>query len=73
MKNAKLLLERLTEMIPPGDKQHHNLIVEDGNLILTLMCGDKYHPIRLEDIDFGKTVKQLANEIEISLIAHLTS
>lgn len=72
MKNARLLLERLTEMIPPGDKQHHNLIVEDGNLILTLMCRDKYYPFKLEDIDFGKPVKQLANEIEILLIAQIT-
>ena len=68
MKDAKLLLELLTISIPPGNKQRHNLTVEDDKLILHLICGDLCHPFELEDADFDKPVAQLAEEIRSQMV-----
>lgn len=73
MRDAKLLLERITEMIPPGEGQHHNLTVQHGNLVLCLMLGDRYQPMVLEDGTFTKSVDELVNEIELELIKVLTT
>ena len=64
MRSAKLLLQRLTEIVPPGDGQRHNLTVDkDGDLILHLMLGDKFIPVKLTEDDFDKPVHLLVNEI----------
>jgi hypothetical protein len=64
MNNAKLLLQKLTILIPPGEDQRHNLTVnEDGNLMLGLMLGDVFQYLMLEDEDFLKSADSLANEI----------
>ena len=63
MKQAKQLLEYLTQKMPPGKNQHHNIIVENGHLVVTLMCGDLYHPFMLEDEDFDKPAEILADEL----------
>lgn len=63
MRDAKLLIEQVTEMFPPGSGQHHNLTVQHGNLVLCLMLGDRYQPMVLEDDNFTKSVDQLVSEI----------
>ena len=69
MEKAKLLLERVTEVIPPGDGQHHNFTVQHGNLVLCLMLGKRYQPMVFEDDTFTKSVDQLLNEV-IELMKH---
>jgi hypothetical protein len=73
MRSARLLLERLTEIIPPaiaasGVRMRHNLTIdESGNLVLHFMLEGKFVPVIIEDEDLDKPVHQLVNEIELAL------
>ncbi|MHC4749536.1 MAG: hypothetical protein ACYTFW_06630 [Planctomycetota bacterium] len=67
-----MLLRQLTKIAPPGEGQRHNLTVEDnGDLVLYLMLGDIYHPVKFEDEDLDKPITQLLAEIELELIKGL--
>ena len=65
MKEAKFLLEKLTELVPPGEGQHHNLTLDEleGKLTLTLMCGERYLPFGLEDSDLERPVEDVIMDI----------
>lgn len=64
MDKAKRLLELLTKRITPGLGQHHNLTVNDsGALFVTLMLGNQYIPIALDEEDLQKDIPQLVNDI----------
>ena len=63
MRIAKELLERLTELVPPGPGQRHNLTIEDGKLQITLMTGDNYQSFLFEDEDYAQPVEEAARTI----------
>jgi len=72
MKYAKLLLEIMTEKIPPGPDQHHNFTLDNNNdMLLSLMCGDTYHRVIVDTEDFDKPISELAEEIYQLLEPHL--
>ncbi len=63
MRNAKLLLERLTELYPPPAPAHHNITVDDGNFVVTLMFGDGVYPFMLtEDEDLDEPVEEMVRQ-----------
>ncbi len=62
--SARLLLNRLTATLSPGEGQRHNLTVDsDGEMTITLMMGDYYWPCKFSDEDLLKPVDKLADEI----------
>lgn len=64
MKDAKLLLEKITEAFPPGLNMKHNFTVDDGYLVLSLMVGDgRYYPLRFQEKDLTRAVDDLVKEI----------
>ncbi len=64
MKEARILLERLTEEFPPGENQRHNITINSkGNIIITLMIDGKYYPFLINEDDLNKTSFQLLEEI----------
>ena len=63
MRTAKRLLEALTEALPPGGGQRHGITIEDGNLAVTLMLGERYVPAYLEDEDLDRPAGEIAAEI----------
>lgn len=43
MRTAKLFLHLLSQLVKPGKGQHHNLTIDDeGDLLLSMMCGERY-------------------------------
>lgn len=63
MQIAKELLERLTELVPPGPGQRHNLTIQNGQLEITLMTGDRYQSFLFEDGDYARSVEDAARAI----------
>lgn len=64
MNEAKLLLEKLTERIPPGKCQKHNITLDDGGkLFVTLMLGDRYVPFSFDEADLNLSVSELVDNI----------
>ena len=64
MYRARLLLKMLTEMIPPGENQRHNITLNDkGAIEICLMLGDKFVPFGVEEANFDRPVSALAYEI----------
>ena len=59
----KRLLQLLTESIPPNENQRHNITLGDDCLVLTLMHGEAYQSVILEDADLKKSPTELADEI----------
>lgn len=68
MNYAKELLEEITRLVPPGENQHHNLIIDNGELILTLMLGDVYQPVNIDN-DIHRHPFEIAIEIHDALKA----
>jgi len=62
MRDAKLLLEMLTERIPPRHPARHNIVLVDGTLEISLMT-DKVYPLRLDEGDFNRPVQDLVDDI----------
>ena len=71
MKDAKILLEFLTESFPPGENQHHSIVIENGRLTLYLMLGDKYLPLIFDECDLGKPIEQQCNELRELVAAEI--
>jgi hypothetical protein len=70
MRIAKELLEQLTERFIPGRKQRHNLTLDNkGQLEVTLMLGEQYLPIVLEDADLDLGISDLVDEICRAIMA----
>lgn len=63
MRNALLLLEKMTAAFPPGPKQRHSLTLTKEGLELTLFLGQQYHPILLEERDLDLPIDELVTEI----------
>ena len=63
MENAKKLLKRLTELVPPKDNQHHNITLVDNKLMVCLMTGKAMLPFTIHDDELNRTADDLANEI----------
>lgn len=62
--SARLLLKQLTKAMYPWAGQHHNLTIdEDGNMILTIMLGECYWPLTLEESDLSKSIDELVDKI----------
>lgn len=67
MKQAKEFLKQLTKRQPAGHNQYHNIVLENGELVVTLMLNAMQISIILHDDDLEKDVDTLVNEvIEIS-------
>lgn len=65
MRNAKLLLEKLTELYPPSGEAHHNIVVDNGNLVVTVVCGNHFYPFTFtEEEDFDEPVEELVRQIQ---------
>ena len=64
MKGIKELLKALTIDIPPGKGQRHNItLAGDSQIELTLMLGDIYLPIVLDEEDLSMEPLALAKGI----------
>ena len=63
MEAIRNLLRAVTFQIPPLTGQHHSITLdaETGVLILMLGCGN--YPVTLEDSDFKRPAKDVAEEI----------
>lgn len=62
MKQALVLLEKLTELAPPTGEKHHHMIA-DGGLVIGVWIGDRVQLFRLENEDFAKEPAELAFEL----------
>lgn len=65
MEAIRNLLRAVTFQIPPSTGQYHSITldVETGGLILILGCGKLFYPVTLEDSDFARPAKDVAEEI----------
>jgi len=63
MKKVKLLLEQLTEKIPPGPGQRHNITFDGVGLVVTLMLGEKNQPLTFNEDGLDKSADELVGEI----------
>lgn len=65
MQQAKLLLEKLTELISPGENQRHNLTFDptEKKLQLTLMVGDQHIPFILREGDLSRPTEAIVDVI----------
>lgn len=63
MEKVKRLLELMHNFLPPGENQHHNIIVENGKLMLYIILGERYYSVELEQKDFEMEVHDLALDI----------
>lgn len=65
MRNAKLLLEKLTELYPPIGEAHHNLVIDNGSLVVTVVYGNHFYPFTFtEEEDFDEPVEELVRQIQ---------
>jgi hypothetical protein len=70
LRAAKTLIDLCTERFPsPRSSQHHNLVVKEDRMVLTLMQGDTYQSFNLDDNDLDKDPHQLVAELEALLAA----
>lgn len=67
LKGAKRFLDILTELVPPGENQRHNITVEDDKLTLTLMVGSKYYSYHFDENDLVIDVDSLASGLRVPL------
>lgn len=50
MRTAKRFLELLSILVKPGEGQHHNLTIDnEGDFVLSMMCGEQYVHFILSD------------------------
>jgi len=64
LRTAKQLLTLCEERFPsPRPSQHHNLVIIDGVLILTLMQGDTYQSFDLVESDLDKEPALIVEEL----------
>lgn len=64
LRAAKRLLDLCTERFPsPRPSQSHSLNVKEGLLVLTLMQGDTYLSLSLNEVDLERTPESLADEL----------
>lgn len=63
MKDAKKLLQILTDQIPPGEGQKHNMILDGDRLIINLMLGKQYQPVLLSEKAMDQPAIVIASEI----------
>lgn len=57
------LLSELTKRIPPGKGQRHNITLSGDTLQVTLMFGDKYTPVVLNNDDLYRRLDKLVDDI----------
>lgn len=64
MRQTQKLLAILETILPPGNGQRHNITLGNNGLPeLTLMLGERYCPVYLEEADLDKSPAVLALEI----------
>lgn len=63
MENAEIFLTKITELVPPGNIQRHNLTVDSDGLILTLTLGEVYLSYTIEGDDMETDPIELAETI----------
>lgn len=56
-------LERLSERLPPGEGQRHNITGNNGTLVLHLMFGETFVPVYLQTLDLDRAVDDVIGEI----------
>ncbi|MCA9872177.1 MAG: hypothetical protein KC441_00920 [Anaerolineales bacterium] len=65
MRNAKLLLERLTELYPPNPPARHAITLDRGHLTITMIVSGYFYPIVLtEDTDLDEPIEKTVSEIQ---------
>jgi len=73
MKNAKILIEEITRMFPPGMNQRHALSMNGACLTLYLLLGDRYLPIYIADRELERDIYDLIDEISDVILDSLKS
>jgi hypothetical protein len=65
MFRVRLLLKMLTEEIPPGENQRHNITLDgEGAMEVCLMLGNRFVPFKIEEFDLDRPVSHLVYEIQ---------
>ncbi|MHA2220264.1 MAG: hypothetical protein ACXACY_30675 [Candidatus Hodarchaeales archaeon] len=73
MRNARLLLERITEIAPPGKGMRHNLTIDENtDLVIHFMFDNKFVPVVIGEDELDTPISQLINKIKMVLITGIT-
>lgn len=56
-------LEQLSERLPPGEGQSHNITGNNGALALHLMLGTTFIPIYFQPLDLDRAIEDALDEI----------
>lgn len=66
MNKSKLLLMKMTELIPPNGEMRHNLTLNGNSLELTLMIKGKFISFLLDDSDMERDIISLTQDLFVA-------